>query len=247
VELVAAEPARARPPQGQLRGAPRAGRRLKRFLIYGAALLPALLFLVSELVLPGVAERNLREDLVRKGKVESVSVSAFPALKVLFGRADRVTVRMGEVRAGQGELADLLARTAKAGKVDASAATLRVGPLVVRDAHLRKRGRRLTGVATLLEADLLAALPVAVGLKPVESGDGQLVMEASAPVLGQTVTVRARLSASEGALVIAPDGFLAGFATLTVFKDRRIAVQGVGAQPRADGFTVDAEATLAAA
>jgi hypothetical protein len=215
-------------------------------LVYALALLPALLFLASELALPGIAERRLRDDLRERGTVDRVSVSAFPALKVLFGRADRVVVRMGEARAGEGQLADLLARTRKAGKLDASAATLKVGPLVVRDARLRKRARRLTGGATVTEADLTAALPVAVGLKPVESADGQLVMEASTSVLGQPVTVRARLSAREGALIIAPEGLLAGFATLTVFKDPRIRVGGVGARPQPGGFTVSADATLAA-
>jgi hypothetical protein len=79
-----------------------------------------------------------------------------------------------------------------------------------------------------------------VGLTPVAAGDGQLVLEAVAGPL----SVRARLSARDGALVIAPDGLLGGFASLTVFSDRRVRVTGVGARSRADGFTVTATGAL---
>jgi hypothetical protein len=94
------------------------------------------------------------------------------------------------------------------------------------------------------EQELIAALPVDVGLRPVQSGDGQVVFEATAPVLGQSIAVRARLSAREGALVLAPDGLLGGFASLTVFSDPRVRVVGVGAEAATAGFTVTAEATV---
>jgi hypothetical protein len=49
----------------------------------------------------------------------------------------------------------------------------------------------------------------------VAAGGGQLVLQASAG----PVNVRARLSARDGRLVIAPDGLLGGLAALTVFED----------------------------
>lgn len=215
-----------------------------KLLAAGIAVLLLGLLLAAQVLLPGVAEDRLRDDLARSGQVLRVDVDALPAATLLWGRADRVEVEMGEVRTGQGDLADLLARTAEAEELDARAAVLRVGPFVARDARLRKRGRRLHGEAAVTESELTAALPVEVGLKPVESAGGELVLEATAPVFGQQIAVRARLSVREGALVIAPDGLLGGFASLTVFSDPRVRVRGVGARPLEGGFLLTADATV---
>jgi hypothetical protein len=205
----------------------------------GVALLVAA-FLATELVLPRQAENRVRDELRGSARVEAVEVHAFPALKLLFGHADRVDVRVDEATAGTGKLAELLASTDRTDELRATARTVRLGPLVMRDMRLRKDGSRLSGEAAITEADLAAALPPAVGLTPVAAGDGQLVLEAVAGPL----SVRARLSARDGALVIAPDGLLGGFASLTVFSDRRVRVTGVGARSRADGFTVTATGAL---
>ena len=50
------------------------------------------LAVASQLLLPGLAERRLRSELGEVGTVERVDVSAFPAVKVLAGRADRIVV-----------------------------------------------------------------------------------------------------------------------------------------------------------
>ena len=118
--------------------------------------------------------------------------------------------------------------------------TLSVGPLRVRDVTLNKDGDALVGTATVRTADLQSALPVDLGLRPVPSDDGALVMEAEVG----PVAVRARLSASDGALLVAPDGLLGGFASLTVFKDDRVSVSSVSATSNADGFTIVTRARL---
>jgi hypothetical protein len=212
---------------------------VKRLAAGLAVLLAALV--ASQLLLPRAAERRVRDDLEDTGTVESVHVHAFPALKLLFGHADRVDVRVGAARAGgTDDLADLVDSTRRTDELRATAATLQLGPLRLRDLELRKDGPRLAGEAAVSQDDLAAALPVAVGLRPVEVGGGQLVLEAQAG----PVTVRARLSARDGDLVIAPDGLLGGFASLTVFSDPRVQVTTVGARGRADGFTLTAAARL---
>jgi hypothetical protein len=78
-------------------------------------------------------------------------------------------------------------------------------------------------------------------LRPVEDRAGELVLEASAGL----VTVRARLSARDGALVIAPEGgLLAGLATLTVFRDSRVDVTAIGARETPEGYRLKAGARL---
>ncbi len=195
---------------------------------------------VLQLVLPRLAERRLRAQLADTGRVVSVDVSAFPAVELLWHHADAVRVHIGEATLGVGDLGDRLDRTRDVDTVDAVVDRLDLGPLVLRHLALHKRGEHLDGEASLTRADLQSALPVGLGLRPVASGDGSLVMEADVG----PVAVRARLSASGGALRIAADGLLGGFGSLTVFEDPRVAVEGVGARPRPDGFTVMATGRL---
>jgi LmeA-like phospholipid-binding len=194
----------------------------------------------GQIALPRIAERRISHDLAATGEVRHVSVEAVPAVKLLFKRADRVEVDMAEARAGTGKLAQLLRRTSGAREVRARVDLVRVGPLQLRGVAFRKDHDALSGQATLTDADLAAALPRQLALRPVEDPAGELVLEASAGLF----TARARLSARDGALVIAPEGLLGGLGSLTVFKDSRVQVTEVGSKLGADGFTLTAAGRL---
>jgi hypothetical protein len=208
----------------------------------GAAVFVAAVLFASQLLLPRLAESRLRSELASTGTVASVHVSAFPALKLLFAKADSVRVRMRRARVGVGDLGARLASTRRAARLSVVIDVLALGPLRLRDVTLRKSGARLAGSASVTRADLSAALPVDLGLHPVASGGGALVMEADVG----PVAVRARLSAQDGALRIAPDGLLGGFASVTVFRDPRVRVLGVGAAATGAGFTLTANGALTA-
>jgi hypothetical protein len=216
---------------------------LRRAAIAAAAILAALSLV--QLALPELVERRLRNQLDDDGKVERVEIRAVPAFKLLWGRADRVKVEMRDARADRGRLADLLARTRRAGRVDVRVGEVRIVTLRLHDLRLRKRGRTLRGEASVSRADLQAALPPGFGLQPVESGGGELVLEGTVSALGTGARVRARLAPFDGRLLIQPEGIpLGGLLALTVFADDRVEVQAVGARPRGDGFTFTARARL---
>jgi hypothetical protein len=217
-----------------------------RRLIAAAIVLAVLVVLAAaaQLLLPGIAEDRVRDRLAHNGRVESVHVSAFPAIKLLWGRADRVTVRMANVRAGVGRLGDLIGRTADDDRVDASTRELDVLTLRLRDARLQKRGDRLVGEATVTDADLRAALPPGFALRPVASADGRLVLRGTATLFGTTISANAVLLAQDGRLKIAPDVPFGGFAALTVFADPHVHVDGVGARAAPGGFTLTARGRL---
>ena len=59
------------------------------------------------------------------------------------------------------------------------------------------------------------------------------------------ITARARLTARDGAVVVAPEGLLGGLGSVTVFKDSRVKVTDVGATPGPKGITITASGTLA--
>ena len=158
---------------------------------------------VLQLVLPGIVARQLRDRFSRSGKVISVQVDAFPAIELLWHHADRVDVHLASYRASTGGLGKQLDQTAEVGTVDVTVEDLNLGLVTLRDATLRKRGDVLSGRATLTEADLRAALPPGLDVQPVASGDGKLVLQASA--LG--------LSAFYISLLTLMCGFLGGVIT----------------------------------
>ncbi|MFL5820308.1 MAG: LmeA family phospholipid-binding protein [Solirubrobacteraceae bacterium] len=204
----------------------------------------AALALLQQAVLPSIAQTRLRHRLERLGTVERVEVGALPALKLAFGHADRVTVRMRDSTTGRAGLADLLADTRQTDSLDASVSALRLGPLTLRDVRLGKRGLRLAGQASVGQADLDAALPPGFTVAPVASGGGVLVFAATATLFGRTVSARAFARARDGRLVVMPDVPFGDVLSLTVFSDPRVYVEGVGARPTRDGFTLTARARL---
>ena len=196
----------------------------------------------GQIALPRVAERRITEDLSQSGTVTRVEVDALPAIKLLFNRADRVEVEMSEVRAGTtGRLVELLRRTKATRELEARADLVTLGPLRLHAAMLTKDHDALEGEATLSEAELAAALPRQLQVRPVEDPAGELVLEGAVG----PITARARLSARDGALVVAPEGLFGGFGALTLFKDSRVQVTEVGSRTSPDGFTLTAAGRLA--
>ena len=202
------------------------------------------LLALSQLLLPGIAERRLRDRLERNGTVERVQVDAVPALKLLGGRADSVEIRMARSRSGAGRFADLVASSHATDELDARVEEVQVVLLRLRDLRLRKRGARLEGEAAVDDAQLRAALPAGFDVRPVASGGGALVLEGRARLLGAAFSGRAVVAARGGRVVLTPDVPFGGVLALTLFADPRIEVTGVGAGTRPGGFTLTAQGRL---
>ncbi len=214
---------------------------MRRLIALALAGVVLALLVVGQLLLPGVAAQELRDDLEQSGTVLEVKVTAFPAIKLLWHKADTVVVRMGRYRSGASQLGDTLGRAVEAGSLTASAQELDVGPLTLRNATLRKRGSELTGAATVTEADLRSAVFFLDNVQPVASENGRLTLRGTASFLGLTATVDATVAAQNGALVVAPDVPFGGIATLTLFDDPHVQVQSVSAANVQGGFRVSAE------
>jgi hypothetical protein len=217
---------------------------VKRLAVIAAVLAVLLVLGLAQLVLPGVAAQGLRDRLARSGTVISVKVSAFPAIELLWHHADRVVVRMADYRSAVGALGSTLASAADAGSIDASASQLQAGLLMLRDATLTKRGDRLVGRARVSEADLQAAVPFLDNVQPVASGGGQLTLRGVATLFGVTASVDATVAAQSGRVIVQPDVPFGGLATVTVFSNPHVDVQGVAAAAAPGGFSVLAQGAL---
>jgi hypothetical protein len=203
-----------------------------------------LLLAIAQLVLPGIAAQRLRDRLARSGTVESVQVDAFPAIKLLWHQADRVVVRMRTYSSSPAALSSTLGEIGDTGSLDASTDRLDTGLLTLRDATLTKRGNKLRAAATVTEADLRSSLPVLESVQPVSSSDTEFTLRGTATLLGVSATVDVTVGPHDGALEAAPDVPFGGLATITLFSNPRIAVQGVAATPAPGGFVLRARAQL---
>lgn len=214
------------------------------FILGGLLVTVLVVLVIPQLVLPGIAAQRIRDRLAPFGTVLKVEVSAFPAIELLWHHADRVVVRMGTYRSSAGKLSSNVGQARDVGALDASAATMTAGLLTLRNATLQKRGNQLTGSATVTEADLRSSFPVLDGVQPVASSAGEMTLRGTATVLGVTATVDATVRPQNGALVVSPDVPFGGLATITLFSNPAVAVEGITAAPAPGGFTLTAKARL---
>ncbi len=212
-----------------------------------AVALVLVLLAVAQVVLPGIAARQLRDRLARSGQVLSVSVDAFPAVELLWHHADRVTVRLRRYRSTPGGLARLLNESSNVEVLSASVNELDTGLLTLRNASLSKAGSILSGSALVTQSDLRTALPVLDSVTPVASAQGTLTLRGTATLFGVTASVDATVGEQDGGLVVTPQVPFGGLATIRVFSDPRLAVSAitaVPAVPAGSGFTVRATGVL---
>lgn len=184
---------------------------------------------VAQLVLPRIAASVISSRVGRYGRVQSVSVTAWPAVKLLWGSVDSVRVRASQLAISPAQAAKLLWEGHRAASVQASAESVKMGSLRLTDVTLRKRASALSARATVGEADVSAALPAGFGVKLLRSGAGRVEVQASGGLFGVGATVDAVAQASDGKLVVHPVGFLIAGLRLTLFSDAHVYVEGVGA------------------
>jgi hypothetical protein len=220
--------------QGRPRGAKGRGWSLAALCVVAVVLA---FLAVCQLVLPGIAAGRLRSMLSRSGSVRSVSVSAWPAVELLWHHADSVTVSMRSWSASVGRLNGQLGRLHDVGTLHASIGVVHVGALTAHQVSVASSGGRLSGRGTVREADLRGTVPFLRSVVPVTSAGGRLVLRGTASVLGLVGgSVDATVQARGGELVVSPDVPLGGLATVTVFAARAVRVVGVSAVSVPGGF-----------
>ncbi len=184
---------------------------------------------IIQVLLPRVAASKISSRVGRYGTVHSVSVSAWPAVELLWGHADSVTVRVKSIALSPAQAAKLLWEARDTGSMDVSAERAQVGSLRLTDASLHKRGSALSARADVAEPAAMAALPSGFSVHLLRSEHGEVEVRASGALFGVGASVNAVATASQGDLVAHPVGFLVEGLKLTLFSDPHVYVEGVGA------------------
>jgi len=205
-----------------------------------------LLLLAAQLLLPRLAAHRISSRLARYGRVESVQVSAWPAVKLLWAGADSVAIRAGDLSLSASEAADLLSESGGAERVRASARTVELGSLRLTDVRVAGDPGELSATASVSAADVRAALPPGVQVELLDSDHGTVRVRVSGGLFGLSASMDAVAEPREGVLLVKPEGFLMQAFTLRLFSDPRVRLQAVGASadPAAAGYRLSVSATV---
>lgn len=211
-------------------------------MVAGAIVLLAAL---AQLFLPGLAASRIRGRVERYGRVDSVSVEAWPAVKLLWGRADSVKVRARSLHVSSGQTARLLWEARDVNRLQATVLRANEGPLRLSDVSVVKHGSTVTAEARITAADVKAALPGGFGLQLISSEGGDVRVRASGGLFGVGGSVDAVAGASRGNLVVHPLAPPLRALQLTLFSDAHVHVEAVAARVE-DGHPLSYDLTLRA-
>jgi LmeA-like phospholipid-binding len=209
------------------------GSRAVRVALWVAGALVVLLGL-AQIFLPEIAASRISDRIGRYGSVDSVHVSAWPAIELLWKHADSVKVHATQLRVSPAQTGKLLEEASGTDRVEVNVDSAREGPLALRDVRFHKRGSRMSATAHLGTADVTAALPPGIGVQLLGGGGGKVEVRASGGLFGVGASVDAVAEAEGGKLVVHPRGLLLEAIKLTLFSDPRVYVTGVSAS-RATG------------
>ncbi|MGX6448309.1 hypothetical protein ACVU7I_09625, partial [Patulibacter sp. S7RM1-6] len=128
-----------------------------RRLALAVAVVVVLLLAGGQILLPAVAARQVRKEIGDPNA--TVDVTAYPAWKLVAGRADRVSVRAERLGASAGSLTELLRRAKDVGETHAAIATVPLEDVTLRDLDARVRDGRVRATARLSLAELSKLVP----------------------------------------------------------------------------------------
>jgi hypothetical protein len=210
--------------------------------IAAAAIL--LVLVLAQILLPRIAASRISSRIGRYGHVEHVSVSAFPAIELLWGDADSVEVKAGSLTLEPGQAVSVLREGSGVSRIDVSARSVHVGKFALTDAVLRKDGVQVSAHARTTRAALGSALGAGIGVRLLGSEGGRVRVAATGSLFGVGTTVTAVAESENGALVVHPEGFLIEGFRLTLFKDPHLRIVGVAATQDASGYVLGMTALL---
>ncbi len=199
--------------------------RATRIALVGAGGVVVVLGL-AQLLLPGLAAQRVRDQLGRYGDVRSVTVSAFPAIELLWGRAQSATASATHVSISLAQGGELLWQARGVDRLDVSARDMRLESLALHGVSLRKVGSALYIEGSITEDALRAALPGSAAVQPLGSVSGGVEVRVTGSIFGAVTSVDVLLLAEDGRLVAQPQGIpFAGSLKLTLLSAPHVYLQ----------------------
>jgi hypothetical protein len=216
-----------------------AGWSRRKWLRVGLALSGALVVLLAlaQLILPSIAAKVVRDRAARYGTIKSVHISAWPAVALLWGKAQSATIAAARLTFTSAQLSELSKQlweargveksTITAEEVTANLSGLARG-LIATDVRTVKQGSQLSGSATVTQQALDEASPSGLHVQPMASSEGQVELRATGELFGASLSVDAFVKPEGGRLVVEPRGIpFAALGTVTLLEDPHVQVESV--------------------
>lgn len=184
---------------------------------------------LAQLLGPTIAAKVVRDKVGRYGTVRSVTVKAWPAIELLWRRADEVKVQAGTLTFSPGQAVSLLREGVSTDVVHVRAQAAIVGGLRLTGVSFDKDGSQMRAEGTVSEADVAKVLPPGVTVQLLGSEQGTVSVKVSGGLFGVGVSAEAVAGAEDGKLVARPVGLLSGL-KLTVFESASVHVEAVEAR-----------------
>ncbi len=194
----------------------------------------AILVALVQLIGPAVAAKVVEGKVSKYGTVRSVTVKAWPAMKLLWREADEVDVDAGTLALSPGQAVSLLGEGKGTGTVHARARVVVLGGLRLTNVGFDKDGSELKAEGTVSEPSIAKVLPSGVTVTLVGSEGGEVRVEVSGGLFGVGASVEAVAKAEDGKLVARPVGLL-GSLKLDIFESENVEVEGVEAEALVGG------------
>jgi hypothetical protein len=221
----------------------------------GAALLALLLivFVVGQLVLPGIATERVQDRVERYGAVRAVHVHAVPAVQLLWGDAQEISVKAGQLRISPSQLVELEQSLDGVGSAELTSPQMSImlssvasGEVLLEHVRLSKRGNALTITGVLRAPGMRVALPAGFEVDGLSADSGQPEASVSGGAFGVHVSGRGVMRAKEGGLVVEPVALpFGGFAAVKLFSDPRVVIETLRASPQGEGLLITMRARTA--
>lgn len=192
---------------------------------------------IAQLLLPRIAAKAMKGIVAKYGDVQRVSVSAFPAIQMLWGEADSAEVTASRLSISPKQLVSVLLEANGVKDVTLSASEIVMtdpgfgaGPIALRNVTFRKEGSLLHASATLSEEALTKALPEGFAAQVLGGEGGGINVRAGGQLFGFRAFVLAKVHAEEGKLLLTPtQSLLAGLGRITLFSNEKLSVLSVSA------------------
>jgi hypothetical protein len=187
---------------------------------------------LAQLVLPKLAVQRVRDELGRYGVVRSATVSAFPAIELLWGHAQSAKVTAGDLHMGFSQASAILWKARGVERIDMSADSMRLGSITMHEVRTEKRGATLYMQGSSGAADFRGAVPGGAEVQSLTNVSGGVQARVSGNLFGAGASAEALLSVQEGKLIAQPQGIpFAEFVKLTIFSDPHMALQRFAIAP----------------
>jgi hypothetical protein len=175
---------------------------------------------LAQLTLPGIAAQRVRDRIAHYGTVRSAHVVATPAIELLWGSAQSVTLNAKTLRLSFAQAAGLLASAAGFDRLDAVVDRLLLGPLAIGSAGIRVRGSSVAIEGNVALSSLRAFLPPDTDMQFVSSGQGAVHIRLRGGVLASSAPLPAVILARQGKLEVE----VSGLPAITLFSDPKLAI-----------------------